>query len=152
MNCLDGNRIFFFTSRRSQKALFGKCLCGGEYGPLQPVAAEVSGQSRELLLPALWPSSSLFGSPCAVPLALGPPEYCWTLQPAQPGCRPPPLPSRPELLAVAPTARYRGGMRLPQEISFNCDRNWLQDSTKHWVSTCKENLAVLISFFAEIQH
>lgn len=131
--------VFFFTSQALKKPWVGKCLSGREYGPLQPVAAEVSGQSGELLLPAPWPSPLFWVSLCRP----SGPEATWVLfkAPACPARMLPPLPGHSSLLR-APKARYRGGMRLPQEINHNCYRNWLQDSTKHRVSTCKENLAV----------
>lgn len=45
--------FFFLLSAALKKPWVGKCLSGGEYGPLQLVATEVNGQSGELLLPAL---------------------------------------------------------------------------------------------------
>lgn len=47
-----------------------------------------------------------FGSPCVVPLALRPPEYCLTLQPAQPDAAP--LPSWSQLLAVGLKSQIPG--------------------------------------------
>lgn len=45
--------FFFLLSAALKKPWVGKCLSGGEYGPLLLVATEVNGQSGELLLPAL---------------------------------------------------------------------------------------------------
>lgn len=136
MNCLASNRGFFLHFPQLSKSLEL-----GIWRWIWPTSSSCSwGQwtIRGTAPPSTLSQSITLG---VTALSLRP-EATWVLFSA-PACParmlPPPAPSS---FWWASKARYRGGMRLPQEINFNWYRNWLQDSTEHWVSTCRENLAV----------
>lgn len=101
------------TSRSIQKGLFWEVPFWCWIGATSTIATEVSGQSGELLLPALWPNS-LFWVLLCVTLVLRPPEYYITLS----------TPSEPLIVGLKTQMR--------EEISSNWYRNSLQGSTKHW--------------------
>lgn len=129
MNCLDGNwylGFFFSFLQHSKRLVLGSafwCWIGATSTSCNWGQQTIRGTAPPC---TLWPNA-LFWVYCVVTLALRSPEYCLTLSIAQSRCRPRPS-QRP--LSWASKTRYQSGMRLPQKITLNQYRSWVQDSTR----------------------